>query len=125
MEGATRGILNALQAYTQKGVPEEALLEFVRQLELDCAQSRDIALFVFGVRCFFCWHRAAEIAASPAAIAKIRATWMNQNDGIYTEWLASCEDDPDFLKWGKWTFQAKNAILDEFCAANKPTAATS
>lgn len=120
MEAATRGIWSAMQAFTQKeGAPEEALLGFVRQLELDCAAAKDITLFVFGVRCFFCWHQAPAIAKDPAAIAKIRAVWMDQNDGVYTEWLASCEDDPGFLKWAKWTFQAKNAILDEFCAANQ------
>ena len=40
--------------------------------------------------------------------------WLDENEETYTKWLTSVNDDHERLKWYKWTFQAKNSILNEF-----------
>jgi hypothetical protein len=112
MEAASRGIKLMLEALTEEASVEKALLKFTLQLESDYADTQDIALFVFALRSFFCWHRAPELTSESAK--KVQEAWIAQNEGIYTEWLASAEDDPELLKWSKWTFQAKMSILKEF-----------
>jgi hypothetical protein len=114
MEAASEGIKHMLEALTEEGLVEKALLRFTLQLEADYADTQDIGLFVFALRSFFCWHRAAELASTPDAVKRVQMAWLAQNDGIYANWLASAEDDPELLKWSKWTFQAKMSILDEF-----------
>ena len=106
-----------LEALTEEPSVEKALLKFTLQLEADYADTQDIALFVFALRAFFCWHRAPELLSKPDAVKQLQDAWIAQNEGIYTEWLASAEDDPELLKWSKWTFQAKMSILKEFTAA--------
>jgi hypothetical protein len=123
MEAASRGIKQMLEALTEESSVERALLKFTLQLESDYADTQDIALFVFALRSFFCWHRAPELA--PESAKKVQDAWITQNEGIYAEWLSSSEDDPELLKWSKWTFQAKMSILKEFldgavAAAAKP-----
>lgn len=105
-----------LEALIEESSVERALLKFTLQLESDYADTQDITLFVFALRAFFCWHRAPELLVNPETVKKVQEAWIAQNDGIYTEWLASSEDDPELLKWSKWTFQAKMSILNEFAA---------
>lgn len=112
MEAASSGIKQMLEALTEESSVERALLKFTLQLESDYADTQDITLFVFALRSFFCWHRAPEL--TPESAKKVQDAWMAQNEGIYAEWLASAEDDPEFLKWSKWTFQAKMSLLKEF-----------
>ena len=117
MESASKGIKLMLEALTEEPSVEKALLKFTLQLESDYADTQDIVLFVFALRAFFCWHRAPELHANPEAVKKVQDAWITQNEGIYTEWLASSEDDPELLKWSKWTFQAKMSVLKEFIDA--------
>lgn len=114
MEAASSGIRLMLEALTEEASVERALLKFTLQLETDYADTQDIALFVFALRSFFCWHRAPELLAAPASVKAVQDAWIAQNEGIYAEWLASAEDDPELLKWSKWTFQAKMSLLKEF-----------
>lgn len=114
MEAATHGVHAVLNALEAESDVETALLKFVRQLEADYAPAQDIALFVFAVRAFFVWHRAPELGEKPEAVIRIREIWVRQNEEIYTQWLSSMEDNPESLKWAKWTFQAKMSILTEF-----------
>ncbi len=112
-----------LEAFTEEDTVDRALLRFTLQLEADYADTQNIALFVFALRSFFCWHRAPELAAAPEAVKRVQAAWIEQNDGIYASWLTSSEDDPEFLKWSKWTFQAKMSILKEFLEKEAAAAA--
>lgn len=114
MDQASAAIRQVLTVFTTKERVEDALLEFVAQLERDYAASEDIALFIFAIRSFFCWHRAPELVSDLRAVATIRDAWLAQNECIYAQWLSSMEDNPRALRWAKWTFQAKNSILDEF-----------
>jgi hypothetical protein len=114
MEAASRGAKYMLEAFTEESSVEHALLRFTLQLEADYADTQDITLFVFALRSFFMWHRAPELAAAPDAVKRVQDTWIAQNEGIYSNWLTSAEDDPELLKWSKWTFQAKMSILKEF-----------
>lgn len=114
MEGAAHGIHAVLKALMSSKTPEDALMEYVRTLEVDLAEAKDITLFIFALRTFFCWHDAPKLLDTPKGVAKIREAWIIQNDETYTKWLASGEDNTETLKWAKWTFQAKMTILDEF-----------
>ena len=124
MEAASSGIKQMLEALTEESSVERALLKFTLQLESDYADTQDITLFVFALRAFFCWHRAPELAAAPASVKAVQDAWIAQNEGIYAEWLASSEDDPELLKWSKWTFQAKMSLLKEFLDGAATAAAT-
>jgi hypothetical protein len=126
MEAASSGIKYMLEALTEEASVERALLKFTLQLESDYADTQDITLFVFALRAFFCWHRAPELAAAPESVKRVQDAWIAQNEGIYAEWLASSEDDPELLKWSKWTFQAKMSLFKEFLdgAAAATAAAT-
>jgi hypothetical protein len=119
MEASSKGIRTFLQTLSEIPTAEEALLKFVRQLESDYHGVQDIAMFIFGMRCFFCWHRAPELLENPKTINSIRHKWVIDNDLSYTKWLSSTEDNHEHLKWAKWTFQAKNSILSEFIEASK------
>ena len=110
---------------------KDLLLAYTRALEADCHQTLDIALFIFGLRCFFCWHGASEILRDGNTIKEIQAAWLQQNDDVYSQWLRSADDSPEELKWEKWVFQAKMSILEELVnaalaagagAASKPAA---
>ena len=114
MEAASRGVRDILRGFMKASSPEVALLKFVRQLEDDYAESQDIALFIFGMRSFFCWPDATLIAEHPESVERIQGAWLIQNEEDYTRWLVSAEDNPERLKWAKWTFQAKTSILSEF-----------
>jgi hypothetical protein len=114
MEDAARGIYAVMAALEEAPTVEAALVGYVQAMETAYAESKDIALFVFAVRTFFCWHRAADLTEEAGAIERIREVWVEQNENAYTKWLASMEDNPDGLKWAKWTFQAKTSILTEF-----------
>lgn len=109
----------ALEAFTNKSTVDEALLDFVRQLEKDYEEVQDIALFIFALRSFFCWHRANEFLVDSAAVNRIRHAWLEQNESSYTRWLTSANDSHERLKWAKWTFQAKNSIFNEFLLTPK------
>ncbi len=102
MEGAAHAIVTVLATLEKEPRVESALLGYVQALETAYAKSQDIALFVFALRSFF-----------------IREAWVEQNEMSYTKWLASMEDNPEGLKWAKWTFQAKTSILTEFLEAQK------
>jgi hypothetical protein len=118
MEAASRGIkdvLSALEAHTSVA---DALLFFVKQLEDDYRKQQDIVLFVFAVKSFFTWHRAPELVDNTTEIERVRATWAADNERVYLGWLSSSRDDPQDLKWAKWTYQAKNSILQEFLKAD-------
>jgi hypothetical protein len=119
MEAASRGIRAVLEFFTEEGQVDEALIKYVKQLEKDYEEVQDITLFIFAVRSFFCWHRAPELLQNPALVANIRRVWFEQNDTMYTRWLSSANDEHEDLKWSKWTFQAKNSILNEFLKEGK------
>ena len=123
MEAASRGAKYILEAFTEEGAVEKALLRFTLQLELDYADTQDITLFVFALRSFFCWHRAPELLERPGLVARIQQSWIQQNEETYAHWLSSAEDDPEGLKWSKWTFQAKMSILKEFVDSQGKVAA--
>jgi len=114
MEAASRSMRVALESFSAVANVDDALLDFVRQLETDYEEVQDIALFIFALRSFFCWHRANELLVNKAAVKRVRTAWLEQNEGSYTRWLTSVNDSPEKLKWAKWTFQAKNSILNEF-----------
>lgn len=114
MDAASRSMRVALESFSAVANVGDALLDFVRQLETDYEEVQDIALFIFALRSFFCWHRANELLTDKAAVKRVRTTWLEQNEGSYTRWLTSINDSPEKLKWAKWTFQAKNSILNEF-----------
>lgn len=123
MSAASSGIRKVLAALEATEKVEDALLQYVAELEANYLESEDITLFIFAVRSFFCWHRAPELAADVTAVAAVRDAWLKQNDCVYSNWLASAVDDPKILRWAKWTFQAKNSILDEFLIEQKRAAA--
>lgn len=116
MEAASRGISDVLHAFESAPSVKAALLTYCKQLEYDYKESMDIALFIFALRSFFRWHRVHEFGLDIKQVAEVEAAWIEQNDMIYTNWLASAEDDQKPLKWAKWTFQAKTSILAEFVA---------
>ena len=118
MELATKGIYDMYSALTETAPIEDILLQFVRQIEVDGTHDHRIGFFVFALRAFFCWPRALELCGKDDAIKKIRGIWIQQNHAVYDEWLTSCKDESDALRWEKWTFQAKNSILEEFLASN-------
>ncbi|NBV77479.1 hypothetical protein EBR66_04925 [bacterium] len=117
METATRAVRSVLEAFSEHTNVEEALLHFVRHLEEEYEAAQDIQLFIFAIRCFLCWPRATELLEKPDTIPRIQSIWLEQNDAIYTKWLASFNDDQEVLKWSKWTFQAKTTLLAEFAKA--------
>jgi hypothetical protein len=114
MEVTSKAIRSVLESFSKEESVEEALMKFVRQLEVDYEEVQDINLYIFALRTFFCWHRAPELLEKPETIPRILSRWLDQNDAIYTKWLSSVNDDHEPLKWYKWTFQAKITILKEF-----------
>ena len=100
-----------LETLTKEPKVDEAFLKFVRQLEIDYEEKQDIAAFIFSIRAFFSWRRAPELCDKASQIHKI---WVDENDATYTAWLVSANDDPEILKWSKWTFQAKTSLLNGF-----------
>lgn len=114
MEATPHCFRDALLALTQQTSVADALLSFVRELEREYSAAQDITLFIFALRCFFCWHRAEELCDQAAEVKRIEEIWVAQNEEIYTTWLSSMEDNAASLKWAKWTFQAKTSILAEF-----------
>ena len=120
MEAASNGTRVLFRVISDEPDVTETLMKFTRQMEEDYADSQDIALFIYGLRCFFCLDRAEELWSAPDKVEQIRSKWLIENDTKYSGWLSSVEDDDGELKWAKWTFQAKNTILSEFLA-NKPS----
>jgi hypothetical protein len=114
MEAASRASKILLECLSEEPKADEALLSFTRQLEKDYEDTQDINIFIFGLRAFFCWPRASELAENPQTVKRIQQIWLDQNDATYTKWLSSANDDHEILKWSKWTFQAKNTLLNEF-----------
>ncbi len=123
MEEAVPAVHTLLKSFPTTDPVGEVLLCYVRQLEKDLAKSQDIVLFIFAVRCFFCWHRSGELAADKKELDRVKQVWLDQNDSAYSRWLSSKEDQADLLKWEKWTFQAKISLLAEFAAATAAPAA--
>jgi len=117
MEAASRAVRSILEGFSEQSA-EEALIKFARQLEEDYEAAQDIQLYIFGLRCFFCWPRATEIL-EPLVVARIQTAWLEENDATYNKWLASFNDDQEVLKWSKWTFQAKTSLLTEFVKAKE------
>jgi hypothetical protein len=115
---ASKGASDLFAILTESDPVDQVLLHFVAQLEKDGTAGHRISFFVFALRAFFCWPRATELCGAEEAIKRIRGIWIQQNHQIYEEWLTSCKDDSDALTWEKWTFQAKNSILEEFLASN-------
>lgn len=118
LAAASKGVCDLYAMLSTSDKVDELLVEFVRQLETDAADGHKIDLFIFALRAFFCWPRATELCGNEEAIQAIRNIWVQQNHRIYEEWLNSSRDDSDALTWEKWTFQAKNSILEEFLASN-------
>jgi hypothetical protein len=114
MDGATAAVRIVLSELETRSCVGEALELFVKQCEADYKEAQDIALFIFALRCFFSWHRAPELRQNHDVVNAIREKWISQNEAAYTNWLASAEDNPEGLKWAKWTFQAKMSLLKEF-----------
>ena len=117
MEQAVPAVHTLLSSFPATEPVGEVLLRYVKQLEKDLATSQDIVLFIFAVRCFFCWHRSGELAADKKEMDRVKQIWLDQNDTAYSRWLSSREDQADLLKWEKWTFQAKISLLAEFYAS--------
>jgi len=124
MEDASKAIFVVLDCFSGSNSIDDIFLLFVRQLEIDYAESHNIELFIFALRAFFCCSRASELCGNIAAIQRIQTIWNAQNDAEYSSWLASTNDDPDHLKWEKWTYQSKNAIFNEFLTSRVCTAST-
>jgi hypothetical protein len=118
VKAASKGVADLFAMLTDSDPVDEVLLKFVRQLEEDGAKDHRISLFVFALRSFYCWPRATELCGKEEVIKRIRGIWIQQNHMIYEEWLTSNRDSPDALTWEKWTFQAKNSILQEFLDSN-------
>ena len=118
MEAASKGIKEVLSALETHAVVADALLFYVKELEDDYRSQQDIVLFVFAVKSFFCWHRAPELLENHEEVERVRAAWAADNEKVYLSWLSSLKDDPQDLKWAKWTYQAKNSILQEFLKAD-------
>lgn len=118
MEAASKGIKEVLSALETHAVVADALLFYVKELEDDYRKQQDIVLFVFAVKSFFCWHRAPELLENHEEVERVRAAWAADNEKVYLSWLSSLKDDPQDLKWAKWTYQAKNSILQEFLKAD-------
>ena len=114
MEAASKAVKDIFKALVEVNNPEKALLLFSRQLQDDHFEDEDINVYIFGIRLFFCQVNTAPLRKDTEAIARIRAEWIRQNDELYEKWLASTDDSYYSLKWEKWTFQAKNMVLDEF-----------
>ena len=114
MEAASKAVKDIFKALVEVNNPEKALLLFSRQLQDDHFEDEDINVYIFGIRLFFCQANTAPLRKDTEAIARIRAEWIRQNDELYEKWLASTDDTYYSLKWEKWTFQAKNMVLDEF-----------
>jgi hypothetical protein len=111
MEAASKGVKDIFSAITNEN-PAIALLTFSRQVHED--HIGNIDLFIFGIRLFFCLPEAEEFRRDKELVEFVRAEWIKQNDDAYDDWLSSTDDAHHSLKWEKWTFQAKNAILDEY-----------
>jgi hypothetical protein len=118
LEAASKGVSDLFSMLTDSDQVDQVLLKFVRQIEKDGYEGYRIDFFVFALRSFFCWPRATELCGNEEVIKNIRSIWIQQNHEIYDEWLLSCMDDSHELKWEKWTFQAKNSILEEFLGSN-------
>jgi hypothetical protein len=89
-------------------------MRYVKNLEESFAESMDIEAFIMGVRCFFSWHGADGFDKKTKEHERVQAAWYAQNEGVYTKWLESGQDDTKQLMWAKWTFQAKTSIFEEW-----------
>ena len=118
MDSASAGIARMFSLLTDATSVADTLIAFVKQTEMEYSEGEQIALFVYALRCFFCWPRASELCGNKEALDKIRSIWMQQNQLAYEDWLTSSMDESHSLRWEKWTFQAKNSLLDEFLASN-------
>ena len=118
MEEASKGIADLFAIMTDAADVEDILIRFTRQLEIDYAPTHNIALFIFALRSFFCWPMTKTLCGNTEAVTNIRNTWIHQNNRVYEEWLISYTDESDELQWEKWTFQAKNSILEEFLVSS-------
>ena len=102
-----------LRGFREGNVADE-LLRYVKNLEESFAESMDIVAFIMGVRCFFSWHGIEGFDKKPKEHERVQAAWYTQNEGVYTKWLESGQDDTKQLMWAKWTFQAKTSIFEEW-----------
>ena len=102
-----------LRGFREGNVADE-LLRYVKNLEESFAESMDIEAFIMGVRCFFSWHGIEGFDKKPKEHERVKAAWYTQNEGVYTKWLESGQDDTKQLMWAKWTFQAKTSIFEEW-----------
>ena len=118
MESACKGVSDLFASMSEVAEVDDILLRFTKQLEIDNSVTHNIALFIFALRSFFCWPKATALCGNTEAVKNVRNAWIQQNNRVYEEWLISYTDESDELRWEKWTFQAKNSILDEFLASN-------
>jgi hypothetical protein len=102
-----------LRGFREGNIADE-LMRYVRALEDSFAESMDIEAFIMGVRCFFSWHGIEGFDKKPKEHERVQAAWYTQNEGVYTKWLESGQDDTKQLMWAKWTFQAKTSIFEEW-----------
>ena len=102
-----------LRGFREGNVTDE-LLRYVKSLEESFAESMDIEAFILGVRCFFSWHGIDGFEKKTKEHERVQAAWYTQNEGVYTKWLESGQDDTKQLMWAKWTFQAKTSIFEEW-----------
>ena len=102
-----------LRGFREGNVADE-LMRYVKSLEESFAESMDIEAFIMGVRCFFSWHGIEGFEKKTKEHERIQAVWYTQNEGVYTKWLESGQDDTKQLMWAKWTFQAKTSIFEEW-----------
>lgn len=110
----SEAVKHLLAGFDDTAAIEQVLLDYVEHLEKEYAPQMEITPFIFALRCFFVWHRVEGFEKNTAAHKHIRDTWFQQNEHTYTTWLAMNQDDTNPLMWAKWTFQAKNSILDEW-----------
>lgn len=111
--GAPEAAAHLFQSIDKYETATEALLDYTRQMEAAYQASENIVVFIFALRCFFCWPRAQELFTKRGVLEEVQRIWIQQNEEVYTSWLASNDDNPANLKWQKWTFQAKMSILSD------------
>lgn len=111
---AAQAVKTLLAEFSTTRPVVDVFLEYVFALEESLYESMDIAAFIFGVRCFFAWHRTEGLERDKKAHARIHDAWAAENERDYTKWLSSADDTTKHITWSKWTFQAKSSIFEEW-----------
>ena len=117
LAAAPAAVVSLLSTLSPDEPVADVFLAYVYTLEEALYESMDITAFIFGVRCFFAWHRADGFEKDRKAHERVRAAWAAENEKDYGNWLASADDSTKHITWSKWTFQAKSSIFEEWLRA--------